>query len=213
MSVLFALPASGRTDSGRDAVELSAEGSDAVAVRRGVEGLGEHVERLARVGDLEAAVGPLDGAEFAAVDSGSGDRGLAGQQRRPGVGARACAAEVVAVSLLKLYSVAVRAPPGNGLPSPARTVELPAVSLVTVIGPVTGTPVGARVSQTPKAGGSMRLSPLLVPDGVPAARSNANSGPVATTGVHTLVHGAPLGETLVGSWQPVSAWKPSSVKS
>jgi hypothetical protein len=26
------------------------------------------------------------------------------------------------------------------------------------------------------------------------------------------VHGAPLGETLVGSWQPVSASKPSPVK-
>jgi hypothetical protein len=91
-----------------------------------------------------------------------------------GAQALAVQAEVVAVSLLKLYSVAVRAPPGNGLPTAARTVELPGVSLVTVIGPVTGTPVGARVSQTPKAGGSMKLSPLLVPDGVPAARSNAN---------------------------------------
>src|ERR1700675_460788 len=55
---------------------------------------GEEVEGHALVGDLRRALRPLDGAEIACLNTGSGGcRGHPGwqQNRRPGSGARACA--------------------------------------------------------------------------------------------------------------------------
>lgn len=92
--------------------------------------------RVAGVGDLEAAVGPPE------VPSRLGSTpGPATGLELASSGGQALAhdpvhADVAALSPLKLYSVALDAPPGNGLPAAARTVELPAVSEVTVTGPV-----------------------------------------------------------------------------